>query len=659
MRLPQFRICRSTLVAFAALSVSLAVPFGASAQGGLCVLVDAYCVGGPSTPPPPSPCNDTQTRTGQCTDPVTGVVSTQTSSRAQTIGSRGACIWGAWSPWQPSGRLSGCVPDPCTRTQAQTRTCTNDSDIEQTRERTRTVIGGSCRWQLWSDWAPPCLTCLAPPPETRDCPVSGGVAQTRTRTATLVADACNLSEWSDWAPDPCSSTCPDGTVVGPDDDCPDAACPDGTTVANGEACPPLSCPDGTTVPNGQVCPCPASETRTRDCPLFDPSEHQQTSTRSSLRVDGVCRWGEWSQWAPPCPAAPVCAPGEVGTPPNCELPPCPDVVETTLCPAVAGAAPVEQTRSSPARRVGGACQATGDWSDWMPECPAPDVDCPDGTAVPHGESCPDVQCPDGTTVPNGAACPPVTCPDGTTLPNGAACPPVSCPDGTTVPNGETCPPVQCPDGTTVPNGEECTPVGPRETTLGCGNFHFGAGLGIPNLPGFEIVIPIDIGFSVRSAPAVPAASKAVRDIDLGGVVGNSERTVVFDCDLSWAPVAGAEGYELQVRTDPLPTCVDDPWGTYPHYCSYGVWSRSNWIGGFPDIGRLGPAISLKSVPLWGTSGYGAHRVFLYRVRAYGPDWVGPWSLVAGPRGCGDYSAVCRSAGFSDSECRVRLRKAGC
>ena len=52
----------------------------------------------------------------------------------------------------------------------------------------------------------------------------------------------------------------------------------------------------------------------------------------------------------------------------------------------------------------------------------PDMDCPDGTTVPHGEDCAPVECSNGTSVDNGETCPDIECPDGSTVADGATCP---------------------------------------------------------------------------------------------------------------------------------------------------------------------------------------------------------------------------------------------
>lgn len=156
------------------------------------------------------------------------------------------------------------------------------------------------------------------------------------------------------------TTCPDATTVPDGDIC---QCPDGTPMptANAGAClcddgspiPPngrclVACPDGTFVPFGQICPvlCPDPESELQAC-ASDPSV-EQSRTRESQLVSGVCAWQPWSEWSPDCPGA------------------CPSPEsEQQVCPSDAS---VQQSRTRDSQRVAGVC-TWEPWSEWSPDCP--------------------------------------------------------------------------------------------------------------------------------------------------------------------------------------------------------------------------------------------------------------------------------------------------
>ena len=158
-------------------------------------------------------------------------------------------------------------------------------------------------------------------------------------------------------------SCPDGTAVPNGQTCPVVQCLDGTTVPNGQTCPGVPCPDGTTVPNGQTCPvpCPTPESEQQAC-VTDPSV-EQSRTRDSQSVAGVCTWQPWSEWSPDCPV-------------GCPAP----ESEQQACPLDAS---VEQSRTRDSQPVSGVC-TWQPWSEWSPDCPAP-VQCSDGTTIPTGQ----------------------------------------------------------------------------------------------------------------------------------------------------------------------------------------------------------------------------------------------------------------------------------
>ena len=274
--------------------------------------------------------------------------------------------------------------------------------------------------------------------------------------------------------------------------------------------------------------CPASETEQRACP--GASGDIQTRTRALLADGSPCVWDAWSAWTPACPA-PVCTP--------------PSETERRACTTDPT---VEQTRTRLQTAASGAC-AWEAWSPWTPACPATACTPPSETERRACASNPVVEqtrtrlqtaaggvCAWEPWSPWTPDCPATACtPPSETERRACASNPAVEQTRTRLQTaaGGVCAwepwsawTPDCPTQLTPPDPPNPT----RDTALRCDNFHRGS--------------------------------------DQGGRVGNNQSTIVFDCDLSWDTVAGATGYELQVRTDGRPwDCpAHDRWGTYPMTC---------------------------------------------------------------------------------------------